>query len=75
VDTEQLDRRFAGRYFDLSLLQDLPPGVDPCAENGEFHTVALAGPMFYERIEAEAGHVVERGRFVFVDVCLPGEPE
>ena len=75
VDTEQLDRQFAGRCFDLSLLQDLPPGVDPCAENGEFHTVALAGPMFHERIQGEAGDVVERGRFVFVDVCLRGKPD
>lgn len=74
VDTEQLDTRFAGRSFDLSLLAELPPDVDPCAENGEFHTVAIAGPMFRERVDVESGYIVERGRFVFADVCLRDEP-
>ncbi len=72
VDSEQLDARFVGRSFDLSLLEDLPEGVDPCAENGEFHTVAIAGPMFRERVEVEVGDVVDRERFVFVDVSLRG---
>ena len=75
VDTEQLDARFAGRSFDRSLLEDLPEGVDPCAENGEFHTVAIAGPMFYERVGVDVGDVVDRGRFVFVDVSLREEPK
>lgn len=70
VDTEQLDRSFLGRPFDRQFLQDLPAEVDPCAENGEFHTVAVAGPMFDAPIKVEVGHVVERGRFVFVDVRL-----
>ena len=73
VDTEQLDARFAGRAFDRLLLRELPPGVDPCAENGEFHTLAIAGPMFHERIEVEVGDVVDRGRFVFADVLLRGK--
>jgi uncharacterized protein (TIGR00290 family) len=72
VDTEQLDREFLGRSFDTSLLDDLPETVDPCAENGEFHTVAVAGPMFGERLLVEVGEVVDRGRFVFVDVCMRG---
>ena len=70
VDTEQLDRSFLGRAFDRRLLQDLPVGVDPCAENGEFHTVAVAGPMFAAPLAVEVGEVVERERFVFVDVRL-----
>ena len=72
VDTEQLDRSFAGRRFDHQLLRDLPPGVDPCAENGEFHTVAIAGPMFDAPIAVEVGTIVDRGRFVFTDVRLRG---
>jgi diphthamide synthase (EF-2-diphthine--ammonia ligase) len=70
VDTEQLDARFAGRSFDGSLLEDLPESVDPCAENGEFHTVVIAGPMFHERVDVVVGGRVDRGRFVFVDVGL-----
>ena len=75
VDTEQLDARFAGRSFDRSLLEDLPEGVDPCAENGEFHTVAIAGPMFHDRVDVEVGDVVDHGRFVFVDVSLREKPK
>ncbi len=70
VDTERLDSSFAGRYFDLALLEELPPGVDPCAENGEFHSLAIAGPMFDHRLEVEVGEKLDRGRFVFVDVSL-----
>jgi uncharacterized protein (TIGR00290 family) len=73
VDTERLNGCFAGRCFDQQLLEELPPGVDPCAENGEFHTVAVAGPMFRKRIAVEVGSVVERDRFVFVDVLLRKE--
>src|SRR5579863_1443544 len=46
VDPKKLDRRFAGRVFEAAFLADLPPGVDPCGENGEFHTFAYRGPMF-----------------------------
>jgi uncharacterized protein (TIGR00290 family) len=70
VDTDQLDRAFVGRSFDHQLLADLPPSVDPCAENGEFHTVAVVGPMFHHRLEVEVGEVVDRQRFVFVEVSL-----
>jgi uncharacterized protein (TIGR00290 family) len=77
VDTEQLDRSFLGRSFDRALLADLPKGVDPCAENGEFHTVAIAGPMFRQRLQVEVGEVVDKERFVFVDVLLtsPGSAD
>lgn len=70
VDTEQLDRSFVGRRFDHSLLDELPPTADPCAENGEFHTLAIAGPMFDRPLDVEVGEIVDKGRFVWVDVKL-----
>ena len=74
VDTEQLDAGFVGRSFDPQLLEDLPASIDPCAENGEFHTVAVAGPMFYEPLEVRVGDVVDRERFVFAEVTLLRKP-
>jgi uncharacterized protein (TIGR00290 family) len=68
VDPRKLPRRFAGRAFDHALLDDLPAGVDPCGENGEFHTCVLAGPMFRRRIAAAPGEVVDRDGFVFADL-------
>jgi uncharacterized protein (TIGR00290 family) len=70
VDSDQLDPSFVGRTFDRGLLADLPDSVDPCAENGEFHTVVIAGPMFQEPLNVEVGAVEDRGRFVWVDVTL-----
>jgi uncharacterized protein (TIGR00290 family) len=72
VDPKKLSRSFAGRKFDHAFLDDLPEGVDPCGENGEFHTCVLAGPMFREPLCAEVGEVVERDGFYFADL-LPGE--
>jgi len=68
VDPRKLDRAFAGRRFDAHLLRELPPSVDPCGENGEFHTFANAGPMFEREIPVEVGEVVERDGFVFADL-------
>ncbi|HTX02790.1 MAG TPA: hypothetical protein VMD07_03840 [Candidatus Acidoferrales bacterium] len=68
VDPNKVDRRLAGRKFDRELLDGLPAGVDPCGENGEFHTVVSAGPMFAAPIPIEVGEVVERDGFVFADV-------
>jgi uncharacterized protein (TIGR00290 family) len=68
VDPGKLPREFAGRDFDSDFLRDLPAGVDPCGENGEFHTVVYAGPMFRESVAIESGEVVERDGFVFADV-------
>jgi uncharacterized protein (TIGR00290 family) len=68
VDPRALDRRFIGREFDEALLAELPPGVDPCGERGEFHTFAYAGPMFRQPIALETGVVVERDGFVFGDL-------
>jgi uncharacterized protein (TIGR00290 family) len=71
VDPRKLDRSFAGRTFDQALLDDLPPGVDPCGENGEFHSFAFAGPMFNRPIPARLGEIVERDGFVFADLVAP----
>lgn len=68
VDPKKLAPVFAGRDFDATLLADLPPSVDPCGENGEFHSFAFAGPMFRGPIAIRTGEVVERDGFVFADV-------
>jgi diphthamide synthase (EF-2-diphthine--ammonia ligase) len=68
VDPGQLDGAFAGRPYDEALLADLPAGVDPCGENGEFHTFVHDGPGFRAPIEVRAGEIVERDGFVFADV-------
>jgi uncharacterized protein (TIGR00290 family) len=71
VDLLKLGRDFAGRRFDAKLLENLPPAVDPCGENGEFHTFACAGPMFGAEVAVTVGEIVERDGFVFADL-LPG---
>lgn len=70
VDPQQLSAEFAGRAFDAELLADLPSGVDPLGENGEFHTFCYAGPMFDRPIECSVGEVVERNGFIYADVFL-----
>jgi uncharacterized protein (TIGR00290 family) len=68
VDTEKLDRSFAGREFDEVLLSDLPAGVDPCGERGEFHSFVYAGPMFNAALAVSVGEAVVRDQFVFADL-------
>jgi uncharacterized protein (TIGR00290 family) len=68
VDPAKLDPSFAGCRFDRALLEALPRGVDPCGENGEFHTFADAGPMFRCPIPVMAGEIVKRDGFVFADL-------
>jgi len=69
VDSGVLGREFAGREFDVDLLRDLPSAVDPCGENGEFHTFVYAGPSLREPVRHERGPVVVRdGRFVYCDL-------
>jgi len=68
VDPAKLDPSFAGREFDTALLRDLPDGIDPCGENGEFHSFVYAAPVFSSAIAVEAGEVVTRDNFVFADV-------
>ncbi|KAF0245704.1 MAG: hypothetical protein FD180_1368 [Planctomycetota bacterium] len=75
VDPRRLDRRFAGRTFDADLLGDLPATVDPCGENGEFHTFCFAGPMFRAHIAVRAGDVVERDGFCFADLLPADTPQ
>lgn len=71
VDTQQLDARFAGHAFDRALLDALPTGIDPCGENGEFHTCVSAGPMFDAPLLLAQGDTELRdGRFAFTDYHL-----
>jgi diphthamide synthase (EF-2-diphthine--ammonia ligase) len=70
VDPKQLPSSFAGRRFDAALLADLPDGIDPCGERGEFHTCVVAGPMFSTPLAVQPGIVVERDGFVFADLVL-----
>jgi uncharacterized protein (TIGR00290 family) len=70
IDPTVLDPELAGRAFDEALLAELPPGVDPCGERGEFHTFVWDGPGFRAPIDIEVGDVVERDGFVFCDVGL-----
>jgi len=68
IDSTKLSREFAGRELDESFFRDLPAGVDPCGENGEFHTFVYDGPIFSIAIAVERGEVVERDRFYFCDL-------
>jgi uncharacterized protein (TIGR00290 family) len=68
VDPRALDPSFAGRDFDAGFLADLPPGVDPCGENGEFHTFVWGAPMYREPIPCRTGEVVTRDGFVYCDL-------
>ena len=68
VDLKKLPAEFAGRKFDAQLLADLPAGVDPCGENGEFHTCVVAGPMFSRRLAVETGERVERDGYAYCDL-------
>jgi uncharacterized protein (TIGR00290 family) len=68
VDPRKLDQAFAGREFDRAYLEDLPSGVDPCGERGEFHTFAFDGPGFRDSIAVANGEIVERDGFVFADL-------
>lgn len=68
VDPAKLAKSFAGRDYDHQLLQELPPGIDPCGENGEFHTFVYDAPVFSGPIHVRTGEVVERDAFVFADV-------
>jgi len=68
VDPKQLPGEFAGRRFDDDLLGDLPAHIDPCGENGEFHTFVTEGPMFRHEVPVTVGETIERDGFVFTDL-------
>jgi uncharacterized protein (TIGR00290 family) len=72
LDPRRLGSEFAGRRFDARLLAELPADVDPCGENGEFHTLVSAGPMFAAPLAVAFGPVVERDGFVFADATVDG---
>ena len=70
VDPRRIDRRFAGRRYDAELLADFPDTVDPCGENGEFHTCVVAGPMFSRRLAVTTGERVERDGYAYCDLVM-----
>ena len=70
VDLKKLPAEFAGRKFDLRLLADLPDGVDPCGENGEFHTCVVAGPFFSRRLAVTPAERVQRAGFGYCDLVM-----
>jgi len=74
VDTRHLDESFVGREFDRSLLHDLPVGIDPCGERGEFHSCVYAGPMFREPIALRAGDTHAVSPFVWRDLTVAADP-
>ena len=70
VDPKLLAPEFVGREFDEQLLSEFPSDIDPCGENGEFHTFVYAGPMFRHDLSVEVGEIVSRDGFVFADLSL-----
>jgi uncharacterized protein (TIGR00290 family) len=70
VDLKKLPADFAGRKFDMQLLADLPDGVDPCGENGEFHSCVVSGPVFSRRLTVMPGERVERDGYAYCDLVL-----
>jgi uncharacterized protein (TIGR00290 family) len=70
VDVKKLPAEFAGRQFDAPLLAALPDGIDPCGENGEFHTCVVAGPMFSHPLAVVPGERVERDGFAYCDLVI-----
>ena len=73
IDPKKLDSSFAGRQFDEKFLNDLPSGIDPCGEHGEFHTFVYDSPVFCNPIPVSIGTVVERGGYIFADVIYRDE--
>ena len=74
VDSQNLDKKFVGRYFDRQFLSDLPANVDPCGENGEFHSFVFDGPIFKRPIFFKIGDIVLREKhFYFCDLISDGQ--
>jgi len=72
VDLKKLPSDLAGRKWNQDLIDRFPQDVDPCGENGEFHTVVTAGPMFSRRIPVRTGEVIERDGFAWADIVPDG---
>jgi uncharacterized protein (TIGR00290 family) len=75
LDPKKLPASFAGRELNQQLVEEFPPGIDPCGENGEFHTFVYDGPMFAHAIPVQSGDVVTRDEFVFMDLNLRAAAE
>jgi len=74
VDSQKLDKKFVGRYFDRQFLSDLPATIDPCGENGEFHSFVFDGPIFKKPISFKIGDIILREkRFYFCDLIPDGQ--
>lgn len=74
VDPKQIESSFCGREFDHAFLSELPASVDPCGENGEFHTFVYDGPIFRQAVKVKKGEVVHREGFWFCDL-IPSQKE
>ena len=70
VDLSKLDASFSGRRWDATFIADLPNGIDPCGENGEFHTCAVNGPAFREPLRIETSETAIRDGFAYTDQHL-----
>ena len=70
IDPKLLAPKFVGKEFDEQLLSEFRPNIDPCGENGEFHTFVYAGPMFRHDLSVDVGEIVSRDGFVFADLSL-----
>jgi len=70
VDGTKLTRAFAGRLIDQALINDLPPDMDPCGENGEYHSFVHAGPIFHRPVPIKLGQIVKRDTRFFADLML-----
>ena len=68
IDPKKTPKEFVGWEFDAEFLDSIPKTIDPCGENGEFHSFVFNGPMFKEQIEIHTGQIVQRDDFVFVDI-------
>ncbi len=68
VDPRTMNKKFCGREYDSPFLCDLPEEVDPCGENGEFHTFVYAGPIFKEEISVKTQEIVERDDYFFAEI-------
>ncbi|MET3699694.1 uncharacterized protein (TIGR00290 family) [Bacillus oleivorans] len=75
IDTEKLTDVFLGRFIDYAFINELPENVDPCGENGEFHTFTFAGPIFKQKIPFRIGEKVDRGRFHFCELAEKISPD
>lgn len=71
LNPEKLDRKFGGSSFDMDFIDSLPESVDPCGENGEFHTFVTGAPFFNRNLRVETGISVERDGFYFTDLYMP----